>query len=240
MGQLLPQFTTSSTTVWPSLRCDQQRKIYSILRLGKIHTLECRLPPPTSGTVKVTHSPCQEPGNPPFGNGHCWLNYHSEHDHLSVAPCISESNVQQPESRSYEILRVIEGLGHDVTRPGIARLPAGREFLHRATHPTHPTVTFRGWILQFLASLAETPSWENTVSLVNEHHQTLAHPSRTVSIHYPAQKSCSVGYQCRCARRERIDCTSLRLFVWRLGFRWGLRADEDIQDDLGRRLGQSW
>ena len=50
------------------------------------------------------------------------------------------------------------------------------------TGRSHPTGDFsisegelEGCILQFLASLTDTPSWENTVSLVNEHHQTLAH-----------------------------------------------------------------
>ena len=67
--------------------------------------------------------------------------------------------------------------------------PAGREYLHHATQPVQPTQPadstsqsfsngvgeLEGWILRFLTSLADTPSWENTVSLVNEHHQTLAH-----------------------------------------------------------------
>ena len=58
------------------------------------YTLECQLPPsPTSGIVKVTLSLRQEPGSPQFGYGHCWFKYNSEHDHLLVAPCISESNV---------------------------------------------------------------------------------------------------------------------------------------------------
>ncbi len=58
------------------------------------YTLECQLPPsPTSGTVKVTLSLSQEPGSPQFGDGHCWFKYNFEPVHLSVAPCISESNV---------------------------------------------------------------------------------------------------------------------------------------------------
>lgn len=58
------------------------------------YTLVCQLPPsPTSGIVRVTLSLRQEPESPQFGSGHCWFKYKSEHDHLSVALCISESNV---------------------------------------------------------------------------------------------------------------------------------------------------
>ena len=58
------------------------------------YNLECKLPPsPTPGTVKVTLSSYQEPGTPEFGHSYCWFKYNSEHDHLSVASCISERNV---------------------------------------------------------------------------------------------------------------------------------------------------
>jgi ankyrin repeat protein len=61
--------------------------------------------------------------------------------------------------------------------------PNDREFLHRATQRAQPTSQslsidageLEGWTLRFLASLADKPSWEKTVSLANEHHQTLAH-----------------------------------------------------------------
>ena len=58
------------------------------------YTLECQLPPsPTAGIVRVTLSLSQEPGSPQFGNSHCLFKYNLEHDSLSVAPYISESNV---------------------------------------------------------------------------------------------------------------------------------------------------
>ena len=59
--------------------------------------------------------------------------------------------------------------------------PAGRAFLHQEIQPYQPTSQFFGpgeverFMLQFLTSLSNSPGWDHTVSLLNEHRQTLAH-----------------------------------------------------------------
>jgi len=124
--------------------------------------------------------------------------------------------------------------------------PAGRVTLHDATRPDQSTSQNSSigageterWTIQFLASLANSPGWENTVSLVNEHHQTLAHLA--VLFRYPtllakvAQWGIDVDVQdvngftaLHCAYLCE-DFDSVRVLK-------GYGADEDIQDSLGRR-----
>ena len=153
------------------------------------------------------------------------------------------------------MLRVIAGRGQDVI-PGVwdpmnpqflqNASPAGQEFHHRAVQPAQPTSQFfsigagelEGWTIRFLASLADTPGWEDTVSLVNEHHQTLAHLAvlfrYTALLKQVAQWGIDVDVQdvngftaLHCA----YLCGDLDS-VWVLK---GYGADEDIQDNLGRR-----
>ena len=153
------------------------------------------------------------------------------------------------------MLRVIAGRGQDVI-PGVwdpmnpqflqNASPAGQEFHHRAVQPAQPTSQFfsigsgelEGWTIRLLASLADTPGWEDTVSLVNEHHQTLAHLAvlfrYTALLKQVAQWGIDVDVQdvngftaLHCA----YLCGDLDS-VWVLK---GYGADEDIQDNLGRR-----
>ena len=123
---------------------------------------------------------------------------------------------------------------------------AGRKTLHDATRPTQPTNQFfslgvdemESWMLEFLSSLANSPGWENTVSLVNEHHQTLAHLAvlfqYTTLLKKVAQWGIDVDVQdvngftaLHCAYM-RGDLDSVRVLK-----RYG--ADEDIEDNLGRQ-----
>ena len=124
--------------------------------------------------------------------------------------------------------------------------PAGREYLHRATQPAHLTSQFfsidagelEGWTLQFLASLADDPSWENTVSLVNEHHQTLAHLAvlfqYTALLKKVAQWGIDVDVQ-DVNGFTALHCAYLCGDLDSVGILKGYGADEDIQDNLGRR-----
>ena len=124
--------------------------------------------------------------------------------------------------------------------------PAGRELLRRATQSAQPTSQFfsigvgelEGWTLRFLASLADTPNWENTVSLVNEHHQTLAHLAvmfrYTTLLKKVAQWGIDVDVQ------DVNGFTALHFAYLcgdldSVGVLKGYGADEDIQDNLGRR-----
>ena len=123
---------------------------------------------------------------------------------------------------------------------------AGRKTLHDATRPSQPMSQFfslgvgemERWTLQFLSSLANSPGWENTVSLVNEHHQTLAHLAvlfrYTTLLKTVAQWGIDVDVQdvngftaLHCAYLCG-DLDSVRVLK-------GYGADEDIQDNLGRR-----
>ena len=124
--------------------------------------------------------------------------------------------------------------------------PAGRDFLHHATQPAQPTSQFfsigagemEGWTLRFLASLADTPNWENTVSLVNDHHQTIAHLAvlfrYTTLLKQVAQWGIDVdvqdvnGFTALHFAYLCGDLDSVRVLK-------GYGADEDIQDNLGRR-----
>ena len=147
------------------------------------------------------------------------------------------------------------GQGHDVTPetwdsmiPHVLEnvSPAGRKTLHDATRPTQPTNRFsslgvdemESWTLQFLSSFANSPGWEDTVSLVNEHHQTLAHLAvifrYTTLLKKVAQWGIDVDVQdvngftaLHCAYLCG-DLDSVRVLK-------GYGADEDIQDTLGRR-----
>src|SRR5258706_1503275 len=124
--------------------------------------------------------------------------------------------------------------------------PAGREFLYRAIQPDQPTSQFfsigegelEGWTLRFLASLADTPSWENIVSLVNGHHQTLAHLSvlfrYTALLKQVAQWGIDVDVQ-DVNGFTALHCAYLCGDLVSVGVLKGYGAYEDIQDDLGRR-----
>ena len=127
--------------------------------------------------------------------------------------------------------------------------PAGRELLHRETQPTQPAqptsqfylisaAELEGWTIQFLTSLADTPSWENTVSLVNEHHQTLAHLAvlfrYTTLLEKVAQWGIDVDVQ-DVNGFTALHCAYLCGDLDSVGVLKGYGADEDIQDTLGRR-----
>ena len=124
--------------------------------------------------------------------------------------------------------------------------PAGRELIHRATQPTQPTSQafsldaseLEGWTIRFLASLAGAPSWENTVSLVNEHHQTLAHLAvlfrYTALLKKVAQWGIDVDVQ-DVNGFTALHCAYLCGDLDSVGVLQGYGADEDIEDNLGRR-----
>jgi len=124
--------------------------------------------------------------------------------------------------------------------------PAGRELLRREFQPAQPTSQFysigaaelEGWTLQFLTSLADTPSWENTISLVNEHHQTLAHLAvlfrYTTLLKKVAQWGIDVDVQ-DVNGFTALHCAYLCGDLDSVGVLKGYGADEDIQDTLGRQ-----
>ena len=124
--------------------------------------------------------------------------------------------------------------------------PAGREYLHHATQPAHLTSQFfsidagelEGWTLRFLASLADNPSWGNTLSLVNEHNQTLAHLAAlfqyTALLKKVAQWGIDVDVQ-DVNGFTALHCAYLCGDLDSVGILKGYGADEDIQDNLGRR-----
>ena len=124
--------------------------------------------------------------------------------------------------------------------------PAGWEYLHRAIQPAHPASQFfsidagelEGWILRFLTSIADKPSWEHTVSLVNEHNQTLAHLavlSRYTSLlKKVAEWGIDVDVQ-DVNGFTALHCAYLCGDLDSVGILKGYGADEDIQDNLERR-----
>ena len=124
--------------------------------------------------------------------------------------------------------------------------PAGREFLRRATQSAQPTSQFfsigagqlEGWTLRFLASLADTPRWENTVSLVNGHRQTLAHLAvlfrYTTLLKQVAHWGIDVDVQ-DVNGFTALHCAYLCGDLDSVEVLRGYGADEDIQDNLGRR-----
>ena len=124
--------------------------------------------------------------------------------------------------------------------------PAGRELLYRAIQPAQPTSQFfsidagelEGWTLRFLASFADTPNWENTISLVNEHHQTLAHLAvlfrYTTLLKQVAQWGIDVDVQ-DVNGFTALHCAYLCGDLDSVGVLKGYGADEDIEDNLGRR-----
>ena len=122
----------------------------------------------------------------------------------------------------------------------------GWEFLRHATQSAQRTNQFssidagelEGWTLQFLDSLADKPSWENTVSLVNAHHQTLAHLAvlfrYTTLLKKVAQWGIDVDVQ-DVNGFTALHCAYLCGDLDSVGILKGYGADEDIQDNLGRR-----
>jgi hypothetical protein len=169
--------------------------------------------------------------------------------HLTGSVCLTIG------THSYALLRVISGQGHNLTPetwdsilPHVLQnvSPAGREFLHRATQLAQPASQLSSieagemekLTLRFLASLADSPNWENTVSLVNEHHQTLAHLAvlfrYTTLLEKVAQWGINVDVQdvngftaLHCAYMCG-DLDSVRILR-------SYGAHEDIQDTLSRR-----
>ena len=123
---------------------------------------------------------------------------------------------------------------------------AGRKTLHDATRPTQPTNQFsslgvdemESWMLEFLSSLANSPGWENTVSLVNEHHQTLAHlavlSQYTTLLRKVAQWGIDVDVQ-DVNGFTALHCAYLRGDLDSVRVLKGYGADENIEDTLGRR-----
>ena len=123
---------------------------------------------------------------------------------------------------------------------------AGRKTLHDATRPNQPTNQFfslgvdemESWTLQFLSSLANSPGWEDTVSLVNEHHQTLAHLA--VIFRYTALLKKVAQWGINLDVQDVNGFTALH-YAYLCGDLDSVRvlkgygADEDIQDTLGRR-----
>jgi len=124
--------------------------------------------------------------------------------------------------------------------------PNGRAILHQATHPNQPmrpsfstsAGEMEALTVQLLASFTNSPSWENSVSFVNEHHQTLAHLAvlfrYTTLLEKVAQWGINVDVQdvngftaLHCAYLCG-DLDSVRILK-------GYGADEDVQDCLGRR-----
>jgi hypothetical protein len=124
--------------------------------------------------------------------------------------------------------------------------PAGRELLHHETRPGQPTSQLseigvgelEGWTLQFLTSLSHTPNWKRTVSLVNEYHQTLAHLAvlfrYTTLLEKVAQWGIDVDVQ-DVNGFTALHCAYLCGDLDSVGILKGYRADEDIEDNLGRR-----
>jgi hypothetical protein len=124
--------------------------------------------------------------------------------------------------------------------------PAGRELLHCETRPGQPTGQFSeigageldGWTLQFLTSLSHTPSWKRTVSLANEHHQTVAHLALlfryTTLLEKVAQWGIGVNVQ-DVNGFTALHCAYLCGDLDSVGVLKGHRADEVIEDNLSRR-----
>ena len=204
----------------------------------------------------MTLSRFQEPDKPQFGQGYCLFKYNSGRDYLWVAfVSHMESNVQQFKPASYTILSAMAGQKHDVTPetwdsmiPQILQnvSEAGRKTLHDATRATQPTNQFsslgvdemESWMLEFLSSLTNSPGWENTVSLVNEHHQTLAHlavlSQYTTLLQKVAQWGIDVDVQ-DVNGFTALHCAYLRGDLDSVRVLKGYGADEDIEDTLGRR-----
>ena len=204
----------------------------------------------------MTISRYQEPEKPQFGQGYCLFKYNSGRDYLWVAfASHRQSNVQQLKPSSFTILSAMAGQNHDVTPetwdsmiPQILQnvSEAGRKTLHDATRPTQPTNQFSSlgvdemecWMLEFLSSLANSPGWENTVSLMNEHHQTLAHlavlSQYTALLQKVAQWGIDVDVQ-DVNGFTALHCAYLRGDLDSVRVLKSYGADENIEDTLGRR-----
>ena len=123
---------------------------------------------------------------------------------------------------------------------------AGRKTLHDATRPTQPANQsssldideMESWMLEFLSSLANSPGWENTVSLMNEHHQTLAHlavlSQYTALLQKVAQWGIDLDVQ-DVNGFTALHCAYLRGDLDSVRVLKGYGADENIEDTLGRR-----
>lgn len=124
--------------------------------------------------------------------------------------------------------------------------PAGRQKLHQATQPDQPmnlpfsttAGEMEALTVQLLASFTNSASCEDSISFVNEHHQTLAHLA--VLFRYPtllekvAQWGINVDVQ-DVNGFTALHCAYLcgDLNAVRILKSYG--ADEDVKDSLGRR-----
>ena len=93
-------------------------------------------------------------------------------------------------------------------------------------------------ILQFLTSISNSPNWENTISLVNEHRQTLAHLAvlfrYTTLLEKVAQWGIDVDTQ-DVNGFTALHCAYLCGDLDSVQILMGYGADDDIRDNLGRR-----
>lgn len=123
--------------------------------------------------------------------------------------------------------------------------PAGRATLyqHFSAPPMNQSFSMSAGemeqlILQFLTSISNSPSWENTISLVNEHRQTLAHLAvlfrYTTLLEKVAQWGIDVDAQ-DVNGFTALHCAYLCGDLDSVQILMGHGADDDIRDNLGRR-----
>jgi ankyrin repeat protein len=92
--------------------------------------------------------------------------------------------------------------------------------------------------LRFLGSLADSPNWENTISLVNEHHQTLAHLAVLFQYSTLLEKITQWGINVDVQDVNgftALHCAYLCGDLDSVRILKSYGADEDIQDTLSRR-----
>jgi len=151
-------------------------------------------------------------------------------------------------------LRTISGQEHHVTPETLDTLvpwffqnvsPAGRAHLyqHFNAPPTNQSHSIgagemEGLIVQFLTSFANSSNWEKTISLVNEHRQTLAHLAvlfrYTTLLDKVAEWGINVDVQDMNGFTA-LHCAYLCGDLESAGILKGYGADEDVRDNLGRR-----
>jgi hypothetical protein len=123
--------------------------------------------------------------------------------------------------------------------------PTGREMLRRAMQPGQPmdpsisaSAEMEGLMVQLLASFADSPGWEDTLSLVNEHYQTLAHLAVLFRYTTLLAKVCEWGINVDVQDVNgftALHCAYLCGDLDSVRILRGYGVDEDIQDCLGRR-----
>jgi len=157
-------------------------------------------------------------------------------------------------NRSYALLRAISGQEHNLRPETWDALipyflknvsPAGRATLSQQLSAQSTNQSFsmgagemEELTLQFLASFANSPSWRHTISLVNEHHQTLAHMAvlfrYTTLLDKVAEWGIDVDAQ-DVNGFTALHCAYLCGDLDSVGILMGYGADEDIRDNIGRR-----